>query len=163
MTVTVAIRTLGFKHLFEESWILSGGWGRKSYRCSIERTFDQEDQMSTMTIGAATWTRPTGRVRAATPVRLTRRGRLLVVALLTGLALGLLLLATAHATATSDRGTSPVADRVTVRSGETLWAIAERIRPDADPRATIERIRDMNALDAGGPQAGQVLLVPAGR
>ena len=119
--------------------------------------------MSTMTIGAAPWTRPARPVRAAAPVRLTRRGRLLVVALLTGLALGLLLLVTAPATATSDRGTGAVADRVTLRPGETLWAIAERIRPDADPRATIERIRDMNALDSGGPQAGQVLLVPAGR
>ena len=40
MVETVAISTLKFKHLFEESWILSDGWGRTSYRCSIERTFD---------------------------------------------------------------------------------------------------------------------------
>ena len=40
MAETVAISTLKFKHLFEESWILSDGWGRTSYRCSIERTFE---------------------------------------------------------------------------------------------------------------------------
>lgn len=113
-------------------------------------------------MSAMTWSCPARPVRvAAGPVRLTRRGRLVVVALLLGLALGLLVVATAPATATSDRGGSAVAERVTVRPGETLWAIAERVRPDDDPRATIERIRDMNALDSGVAQAGQVLLVPA--
>jgi hypothetical protein len=179
MAVTVAIRTLKFKHLFEESWILSDRWGRTSYRCSIERTFDggfdQEDQMSAMT-----WTdcpprtrqtRPAPPVRVARPVRparvdasvrLTRRGRLVVVALLLGVLLGFVAVAMAPATATSDRGGSAVAERVTVRPGETLWAIAERVRPDADPRATIARIKNMNGLTSGAAQAGQVLLVPAG-
>jgi hypothetical protein len=180
MVVTVAILTLKFKHLFEESWILSDRWGRTSYRCSIERTFDggfdQEDQMSAMT-----WTdcpprtapparpalpvrvaRPARPERVAAPVRLTRRGRLVVLALLLAMALGVLLVATAPATATSDRGAGVVAERVTVRPGETLWVIAERVRPDADPRATVARIKDMNGLRSGAAQAGQVLLVPAG-
>jgi hypothetical protein len=177
MAVTVAISTLKFKHLFEESWILSDGWGRTSYRCSIERTFDggfeQEDQMSAMT-----WTdcpprtarpgRPALPVRvarparaAAAPVRLTRRGRLVVLVLLLGLGFGLLVVAMAPATATSDGGSTVVAERVTVRPGDTLWAIAERVRPNADPRATIARIKDMNGLTSGAAQAGQVLLVPA--
>jgi len=97
------------------------------------------------------------------PARLTRRGRLVVGALLLGLAIGLAAFVTAPATATSDRGSGVVAERVTVRSGDTLWAIAERVRPGVDPRATISRIRDMNALESGAVQAGQVLLVPAAR
>ena len=122
-------------------------------------------------MSAMTWTscptRPAPRVRSArpaspgSPVRLTRRGRLVVLALLLGLGFGLLLVATAPATATSDPGSTAIADRVTVQPGDTLWAIAERVRPDADPRATVDRIRDMNGLDSGVAQAGQVLLVPA--
>ena len=105
--------------------------------------------------------RPARPERVAAPVRLTRRGRLLVFLALLGLALGLLVVATTPATATSDRGSTGVAERVTVRPGETLWGIAERVRPDADPRATIARIKDMNGLTSGAARAGQVLLVPA--
>jgi len=105
--------------------------------------------------------RPPRPERVAAPVRLTRRGRLVVLALLLGLLLGWVAFAMAPATATSDRGGSVVAERVTVQPGDTLWAIAERVRPDADPRATIARIKDMNGLTSGAAQAGQVLLVPA--
>jgi LysM domain len=106
-------------------------------------------------MSAITWT------DCPAPVRLTRRGRLVVLVLLLGLCLGLLVVAMAPATATSDRGSAPVAERVTVRPGDTLWAIAERVRPNADPRVTIARIKDMNGLTSGAAQAGQVLLVPA--
>lgn len=95
------------------------------------------------------------------PVRLTRRGRLVALALLFGLLLGIVAFAMAPATATSHRGDGLVAERVTVQPGDTLWAIAERVRPGADPRATIARIKDMNGLTSGAAQAGQVLLVPA--
>jgi Tfp pilus assembly protein FimV len=56
-----------------------------------------------------------------------------------------------------------VAARVTVRPGETLWTIAARVRPNADPRQTIARIQDMNGLTSSTLQAGRVLLVPAAR
>ena len=105
--------------------------------------------------------RPTRPERVAAPVRLTRRGRLVVLALLLGLLLSIVAFAMAPATATNDRGRNVVAERVTVLPGETLWAIAERVRPDADPRATIARIKEMNGLTSGAAQAGQVLLVPA--
>jgi LysM repeat protein len=175
---TVAITSVRIKHVFEESWILSAAWGTTSYRCSIERTFDEpdhrEDDMS-----AITWTdcrpRPQARPTAVSSdrdlaggradrpgVRLTRRGRLVVVAFavlaVAAAALGL----TGPATATGDPGTVAVAERVTVRPGETLWEIAERVRPGADPRETIARIRDMNGLTSSVAQAGQVLVVPGG-
>lgn len=102
-------------------------------------------------------------IRGAHPVRLTRRGRAVLAVLVVMAALVSLVALTAPATATGDPGTVAVAERVTVRPGETLWAIAERVRPGVDPRATIARIRDMNGLDSGVTQAGQVLLVPAGR
>ena len=106
--------------------------------------------------------RPLRPERAAAPLRMTRRGRLVVLALLLGLLIGVVAFAAmAPATATNDRGDGVVAERVTVQPGDTLWAIAERVRPDADPRATIARIKDMNGLTSGAAQAGQVLLVPA--
>ncbi len=105
--------------------------------------------------------RPARPERSAAPARLTRRGRMVLLALLLGLLVGFVVLAMAPATATSDRGGAVVAERVTVQPGDTLWAIAERVRPGADPRATIARIKEMNALTSGVAQAGQVLLVPA--
>jgi LysM repeat protein len=62
----------------------------------------------------------------------------------------------------SQAATAPVAERVTVAPGETLWQIAERVRPAADPRATVARIRNMNGLASSSVLAGRVLLVPAG-
>jgi len=51
---------------------------------------------------------------------------------------------------------------VVVASGETLWDIAQRIAPGADPRNVIAEIVDLNALsDAGAIRVGQKLFVPA--
>lgn len=114
---------------------------------------------------------PTGRAvapasRAAAPVRLTRRGRAVVAVLLLLLAVTVLGLLRAPATATTGgRGASasPVAERVTVRPGETLWQIAERAAPGVDPRDTVARIREMNGLRTSAVEAGRVLWVPPGR
>lgn len=124
--------------------------------------------MSAMTVSAAAshHVRPARAVRPVRPVRLTRRGRVVVAALLLLLALAALALLRAPATAsTLVRGasTAPVAERVTVRPGETLWQIAQRAVPGADPRDTVARIEDMNGLRSSSVQAGRVLFVPAGR
>jgi LysM repeat protein len=50
--------------------------------------------------------------------------------------------------------------RVVVRQGETLWGIAAKADPDADPRATIDEIIDLNSLRGTVIQVGQVLLIP---
>ena len=105
---------------------------------------------------------PAGRA----PVRLTRRGRAVVAVLLLLLAVTVLGLLRAPATATTGgRGASasPVAERVTVRPGETLWQIAERAAPGVDPRDTVARIREMNGLRTSAVAAGRVLWVPPGR
>ena len=120
-------------------------------------------------MSAITWTDCQPRARAVVPpaagdrgaaLRLTRRGRAVVVLLAAVVGAGALLGLTAPATATGDPGSVAVAERVTVRPGETLWEIAERARPGVDPRQTIARIRDMNGLTSSVAQAGQVLLVP---
>jgi Tfp pilus assembly protein FimV len=49
----------------------------------------------------------------------------------------------------------------TVASGDTLWTIAQRARPGADPRAVVLEIQVLNALSpAHVLQAGEVLLLP---
>ncbi|MCY7373653.1 MAG: LysM peptidoglycan-binding domain-containing protein [Spirochaetaceae bacterium] len=126
--------------------------------------------MSTFTISAGTmsaglpapWPRSAARAGVG-PARLTRRGRLV----LSALALVLLVVAAvlmsggAPAAAGSPGGVTVPAERVTVRPGETLWAIAEREAPDVDPRETIARILDLNALESSAVVAGSVLLLPA--
>jgi LysM repeat protein len=108
--------------------------------------------------------RPRATVRPSRPsardaVRLTARGRLVVAVLLAVLAVVTLFAVTGPAGATAS-GSGAVAERVTVRPGETLWQIARRDAPAADPRATIARIQEMNALESSAVQAGRVLLVP---
>jgi LysM repeat protein len=50
-----------------------------------------------------------------------------------------------------------------VRSGDTLWSIAEDHDGDGgDVRATVHQIRGLNGLDGSTIYSGQILLLPAG-
>ena len=144
--------------------------------------------MSTMTVSAALSRGPRGARVApaprstpapqlvrlpAAPVRLTRRGRLAVTLALVAVSTGLLGLAQPQAFAmgpisalspiSSGRGDGPATQRITVRPGETLWGIADRVAPNADPRSTIARLESMNHLESSTVPAGSVLLVPVAR
>jgi len=48
-----------------------------------------------------------------------------------------------------------------VRRGDTLWSIADRLRPGEDPRPLVDALAAANAVDAAALVPGQVLLVPA--
>lgn len=100
----------------------------------------------------------------AARLRLTRRGRLLVTLLVLATLVvgGVLAVGGPAAIAGTEPGEAAVAERVTVRPGDTLWAIAEREAPGVDPRETIAAILDLNALDSSALRTGSVLLVPAG-
>jgi LysM repeat protein len=57
--------------------------------------------------------------------------------------------------------TSPeVIGVVTVAPGDTLWSIAQHAEPDADVRAVVDRIRDLNGLSGDFIPAGITLRVP---
>ncbi len=103
-----------------------------------------------------------------TPIRLTRRGRIVVGALV---ALGVAAVAsliwltvTGQAQAASHSGPQvPWRDsvqRVVVRPGDSLWSIADKTDPGADPRAVISQVVELNSLRGTGIQVGQVLWVP---
>ena len=101
-------------------------------------------------------------VRQAAAVRLTRRGRLLLtgLAMLVLVAAAVLLSGGLPATAGTVGGPAATAQGVTVAPGETLWQIAERTAPGADPRETVQRILDLNGLQTAEVQSGTALLLP---
>ncbi|ORB87848.1 hypothetical protein B1987_25115 [Mycobacterium kansasii] len=51
---------------------------------------------------------------------------------------------------------------VRVAAGESLQDIAARVAPDAPLRQVVDRIRELNDLDASMPAAGQTLIAPVG-
>ena len=104
---------------------------------------------------------------ARTGLRLTRRGRIVVAALViigaTMAALLITLLASGGAQATNHgaaRGGYQGMHQVVVQPGQTLWSIAAAAEPSADPRTVIQRIMTANALAGPGISAGQQLWVP---
>lgn len=99
---------------------------------------------------------------SAAPVvtlRLTRRGRLVLLALVAALAFTLISLGQVAAQAGGGGDAAPARTWV-VQPGETLWVIAERVDPDADPRETVARIVAMNDLPSSSVLVGQELVVP---
>jgi hypothetical protein len=92
--------------------------------------------------------------------RLTRRGRLVVVAfsLLVILAIGVVL--ASGAVGTKESGTPEPTETVMVGTGDTLWGIASEAADGGDVREMVERIKSLNALDSGMVTAGQRLRVP---
>ncbi len=114
--------------------------------------------MTSMTTGTAA-------VRARTrggagQLRLTRRGRLVVL-----LAVLLAILATAVAVgssvvATSGAGEPVVTRTVTVQPGQTLWGIAAASSAPGDLRDAIYDIEQLNGLNGPELQIGQRLFVP---
>ncbi|HEY7043570.1 MAG TPA: LysM domain-containing protein [Nocardioidaceae bacterium] len=99
--------------------------------------------------------------RASAPLRLTRRGRLVVLIAVLAVTFAVFTFVGGPAVSTGD--THHAAQHtVVVASGETLWDIASRIAPAKDPRSVIADIVDLNNLaDAGSIRVGQQLFVPA--
>ncbi|WP_415840305.1 LysM peptidoglycan-binding domain-containing protein, partial [Nocardiopsis gilva] len=105
----------------------------------------------------------------APAVRLTRRGRVVLVsaasaAVVAGLSM---LFVTSAAVGASASGTSPEASvsdgarsTVVVRDGDTLWGIAQRVRPGYDPRPAVHEIVELNDLPNPDLTPGQELLLP---
>ena len=98
------------------------------------------------------------------PLRLTRRGRV-VVALAAALLVTMVSLFLAGVAQATNDGPSPRAARenlvqVIVRPGQSLWSVAESADPDQDTRAVIQQIIDLNSLNDETVFAGQQLWVP---
>jgi hypothetical protein len=104
---------------------------------------------------------PSGRPRAGTrpALRLTRRGRLLLLALLV-IALGVAFSLGRVSSAASPAGPPGSRPAVVVRPGDTLWSIALRVAPRRDPRVVVEQLAGLNRLAGAKVLPGQRLLLP---
>jgi nucleoid-associated protein YgaU len=107
---------------------------------------------------------PAREAEARTPVRLTRRGRVVVTAaaVLTIGAVSMVLAGAAQATGHSAASAGPGrgVTKVIVRAGQNLWSLAEAYDPDADTRQVIQEIQQLNSMTTDQLQPGQVLWVP---
>jgi hypothetical protein len=91
------------------------------------------------------------------PLRLTHRGRVVVLAFFILLAS----LASAVLWTTASRADqSPAAPTVVVQRGDTLWDIAARVAPDRSPRDVVSEIRELNAMHDYYIYAGDTLILP---
>lgn len=104
---------------------------------------------------------------ARTPVRLTRRGRLVVT---TAVVLVIAAISVALAGAAQALGGRSVAHagpgagitKIQVRPGQSLWSLAQAYDPNADTRQVIREILQLNSLSTDQVQPGQVLWMPRG-
>lgn len=90
--------------------------------------------------------------------RLTRRGVVVLTALVFALGIGLIWLA--RLSAPQSAAAPPAPHVVTVAPGDTLWSIATRVAPDTDPRAEVAALQQRNGLTGVDLTPGQVLRVP---
>ncbi|GAA4146135.1 hypothetical protein GCM10023068_20220 [Leifsonia shinshuensis] len=100
-----------------------------------------------------------GRVR----LRLTRRGRFVLTMLA-----ALPIVIGAFVFALNGGGAAASGDQanvtfhyVTVQSGDSLWSVASRIAPNADPRDVIADLVNLNGLDSAVVTPGQQLAIPS--
>ena len=96
-------------------------------------------------------------------LRITRRGKIVITTLLAvpaALLIGSFAFSAAPAEATLASTTSDFS-YVTVQDGESLWAVAERVAPQADPRDVIADIERLNGVESSAVAPGQSLAIPA--
>ncbi|MTE23163.1 LysM peptidoglycan-binding domain-containing protein [Microbacterium sp. ZXX196] len=107
-----------------------------------------------------------GRQRAArTRLRITRRGRRVLAAVAAApvvVAVAAAVLGGGAALGSGVAGApAGTFETVTVMSGDSLWSIAERVAPSADPRDVVDEIASLNGLAGAELEMGQRLALPA--
>ncbi|MCU1599511.1 MAG: hypothetical protein JWO22_220 [Frankiales bacterium] len=93
-------------------------------------------------------------------LRLTRRGRLVIISALAALLFVAFLAGRQGASASTGTAKPVPYSQTTVKAGESLWSVAKRVAPHSDPRALVDQIRELNHLSSGGLQVGQLLVLP---
>jgi hypothetical protein len=100
------------------------------------------------------------RPAAPSPVRLTRRGRIVLLAALVLVAVAVVS-TVAVASSASPAGQDRPHATMVVGTGDTLWSVATEVDPRGDPRATIAELRRLNSLTGSTIEAGQELILPS--
>jgi LysM domain len=101
------------------------------------------------------------------PLRLTRRGRIVVTAVAIFLAtvvITVIGMAAPGGAQAANHGRPGAGyggmHQVVVRPGQTLWSIAASAEPTADPRLVISQIMTANSMTSDVVEAGELLWVP---
>ena len=101
---------------------------------------------------------------SAATLRLTRRGRTLLLLALVAVMFGAFSFGQASSQASGTRvagsPAAPVVAETVVLPGESLWTVARRIAPENDPRDVVEQIRQLNDMRGSQLLIGQQLLLP---
>lgn len=102
--------------------------------------------------------------RSAAPraVRLTRRGRIVIVLVLLGAALAVTTALGGWAAAGLTGGTPEPVRVIEVAPGDTLYDIAADLAQPGEIRAMVHRIQELNSLPGAQIEEGQKLAVPRG-
>ena len=104
---------------------------------------------------------------AAVPLRLTRRGRLVLVGAPLMIAAAALLafigFFTAPAMASGDAPDQTRTIQVGVSTGDSLWSLATEFAPDQDPRTVVADIVELNNLADATVPAGSQIYIPVSR
>lgn len=99
-----------------------------------------------------------------TRLRLTRRGRIVftVLASIPLVVWALVAVLGSGGAAADVSSTSPASsfEYVTIGRGDSLWAIAESLAPDGDPRELVDEIIRLNGLADSVVEPGQRLALP---
>lgn len=99
--------------------------------------------------------------RSTAPLRLTARGRRVRAGMLLTLAVAATSWGLSFGAQAFAGDETPQVTSVEVRSGESLWSIAERVAPNADPRDAVAAIKSANRLSGSVVQPGTRLIIPS--
>jgi hypothetical protein len=109
--------------------------------------------MSTITVSPV--------MTSAPRLRITRRGRAVVAALIAGpVAVAIAAFALDGGAVATVESSDASFTYVSVAAGETLWDIASSVAPESDPREVVADITRLNNL-SGSVQPGERLAIPA--
>lgn len=113
--------------------------------------------------GAAGTTRAARHVPPARPpLRLTRRGRVVVTLLMLALVMVAATFFGGRSAASGESGTPVRTRTVVVDQGDTMWGIAAQVAHGRDIREVIHDIEELNALPGPELVEGQRIAVPVG-
>ena len=102
------------------------------------------------------------RTARSAAVRLTRRGRTVVLLVSLGLALAAFTLIGPRSAATGEGGTPVQTRTVQVTPGDTLWGIASTVAAPGHVRDMVHQIEELNAMSGPSVTVGQRIAVPVG-
>lgn len=95
-------------------------------------------------------------------VRLTRRGRVVLLGLFVGVVLAVLTVFGSQSAATGEPGVPVPTRTVEVAEGQTLWGIAAEVAEPGKVREMVHQIQELNAMSGSGVAVGQAIAVPLG-